>query len=175
MSEIIDKAIDVFEQQIQALYTNDFEKFKSYMSPHVRNELTLDIFQKAIDLYKHTPIGREAIDLKKSSLYNEGESAEIPDRHVKLILVGSGRTLCHIVEIKGEWLVDDIYWRVEDEENTEEDQENNQNDPSTEEEDFSISEKHQSFEDGSEISSEEEIDEEPLPDENNEEDESTDE
>ena len=120
MSEIIDKAIDVFEQQIQALYTNDFEKFQSFMTPHIRSELTIEIFQKAIDLYKRTPIGRDAIDLEKSLVYNEGEVVEIPDRHVKLVLIGSGRTLCHVVEMSGEWLIDDIYWRLDDIESFEE-------------------------------------------------------
>ena len=114
MSEFIDKAIDVFEQQIQALYTNDFEKFKSYMTKHIQSRLTFELFQRAIDLYKHTPIGREAIDLNQSLVYNEGEIVEIPERHVKLVLVGSGRTLCHVVESNDEWLIDDIYWRAEE-------------------------------------------------------------
>jgi hypothetical protein len=113
MSEI-DAAIDVFEKQIQALYTNDFEKFLSFMTPRIRNELTLDSFQKAIDLYKRTPIDREAVDIENSILFSEGESVEIPDRHVKLILKVSGRTLCHIVDMKGVWLIDDIYWQIED-------------------------------------------------------------
>ena len=114
MSAIIEAVIDVFEKQIQALYTNDFEKFLSFMTPRIQKELTIDIFQKAIDLYKRSPIDINAINRENSKLYNEGESEEIPDKHVKLVLVESGRTLCHVVEIKGMWLIDDIYWRTID-------------------------------------------------------------
>ncbi len=122
----IEAVIDVFEKQIQALYTNDFENFLSFMTPRIQKELSLDIFQKAIDLYKRTPIDINAIDHEKSKLYNEGESEEIPDKHVKLVLVGSGRTLCHVVYINGSWLIDEIYWRItdlEEEETTEDDEE----------------------------------------------------
>jgi len=112
----IEVVVDLFEKQIQALYTNDFEKFISFMTPRIQKELTIDIFQKAIDLYKRTPIGIEAIDQNKSRMYNEGESEEIPDKHVRLVLLGSGRTLCHVVNINGTWLIDDIYWRLTDSE-----------------------------------------------------------
>ena len=114
MSEIIDAAIDVFDKQIQALYTNDFEKFLSFMTPRIQKELTIEIFQSAIALYKRTPIDIDAIDQEKSKLFNEGESGEIPDKHVKLILIGSGRTLCNVVHMGGEWRIDDIYWRYGD-------------------------------------------------------------
>lgn len=110
----IEVVVDLFEKQIQALYTNDFEKFLSFMTQRIQKELTIDIFQKAIDLYKQTPIGINAIDLNNSKLYNEGESEEIPDKHVRLVLVGSGRTLCHVVNFNGTWLIDDIYWRLTD-------------------------------------------------------------
>ncbi|TFG20121.1 MAG: hypothetical protein EU530_04255 [Promethearchaeota archaeon] len=110
----IEAVIEVFEKQIQALYTNDFEKFLSFMTPRIQKELSLEIFQKAIDLYKRTPIDINAIDHNKSKLYNEGESEEILDKHVKLVLVGSGRTLCHVVYLNGTWLIDDRYWRITD-------------------------------------------------------------
>jgi hypothetical protein len=114
MSEFIDVAIDVFEKQIQALYTNDYEKFRSLMTPRIANELTFDLFQKAIELYKHRPIDVDAIDRDLSKFYPEGESDEILEKHVKLVLVGSSRTLCHVVELGGIWLIDDIYWRISD-------------------------------------------------------------
>ena len=114
----IEEVIDVFEKQIQALYTNDFETFLSFMTPRIQKELTIDIFQNAIDLYKHTPIDVDAIDMDKSRLYREGESEEIPDMHVKLILIGSGRVLCHVVYLGGLWLIDDIYWRYGDSEDS---------------------------------------------------------
>lgn len=112
MSGFIDAAIDVFEKQIQALYTNDFEKFISFMSPRIAKELTIESFQKAIELYKHRSIDIDAINRDLSKFYKEGESEEIPDKHVKLVLVGSGRTLCHVVQLEGMWLIDDIYWRI---------------------------------------------------------------
>lgn len=110
----IETVIDVFEKQIQALYTNDFEKFLSFMSPRIKNELTIDIFQKAIYLFKRVPIDREAVDIYNSRLFNDGESEEIPDKHVRLVLTGSGRTLCHVVNLNGIWLIDDIYWRIDE-------------------------------------------------------------
>ena len=58
----IEVVVDLFEKQIQALYTNDFEKFISFMTPRIQKELTIDIFQKAINLYKQTPIDTDAID-----------------------------------------------------------------------------------------------------------------
>jgi len=115
----IEAVIDVFEKQIQALYTNDFDKFLSFMTPRIQKELTIDNFQKAIDLYKRTSIDINAIDHEKSKFYNEGESEEIPDKHVKLVLVHSGRTLCHVVNYDGTWLIDDIYWQLSDSEELE--------------------------------------------------------
>ncbi|MHA1110061.1 MAG: hypothetical protein ACTSRE_03110 [Promethearchaeota archaeon] len=116
----IEAVIDVFEKQIQALYTNDFVKFLSFMTPRIQKELTIDNFQKAIGLYKRTSIDINAIDHEKSKFYNEGESEEILDKHVKLVLVHSGRTLCHVVNYDGTWLIDDIYWRINDSEELEE-------------------------------------------------------
>jgi hypothetical protein len=180
MSEIIDEAIDVFEKQIQALYTNDFEKFMSFMTPRIRKQLTFETFQKAIDLYKHTPIGREAIDIQKTLVYREGEITEIPEQHVKLILVGTERTLCHVVKLKGEWLIDDIYWRIEDLESQESfEEEDSHEDDSSEEELTPISEEEKLVEESTEKENNEEnmeeSEDEPSTDENIEEEEALDE
>jgi hypothetical protein len=107
MSEI-SNAKNVFEKQIQALYTNDFESFLSLMTPRIQKELSLEMFQNAIELYKKVPIDGEAIDTEKSVFLYESEI--IPEPHVKLVLVGSGRTLCHLIKIDEQWRIDDIYW-----------------------------------------------------------------
>ncbi|MBN2155646.1 MAG: hypothetical protein JW776_06365 [Candidatus Lokiarchaeota archaeon] len=139
MSEIINAAIDVFEKQIQALYTNDYDTFFSLMTPRIQKELTIESFQKAIELFKRIPIDTDAIDQDLSKVLKEGESYEIPEKHVKLVLNKSGRTLCHLVQIDGEWLIDDIYWRITEEHDNQKEKIVLENDASDEEDEEELS------------------------------------
>lgn len=102
-NEILEEAIRIIEQQIEAIKEKDFDRFSSLMTPKIRDLLNDDVFEQAISLFQRVPLDLDAID--------KGNSKIVSDSEIKLKMV-NGRTLCNLIKLEDSWLVDDIYWKL---------------------------------------------------------------
>ena len=73
------------------------------MTPKIRDLLTNDVFESAINLFQRVPLDLDAID--------KGNSKIVSDSEIKLKMV-NGRTLCNLIKLEDSWFVDDIYWKL---------------------------------------------------------------
>ncbi|MCP4761504.1 MAG: hypothetical protein GY870_06965, partial [archaeon] len=102
-SILIETAMSSLATQIEALNDRDYDMFTMVFTEKTKEQVSYDLFEKALAQHEKIPLSLEMIDKESSIVVSPGD--------IKLKMT-NGRTLCNLVKVEFDWLIDDIFWKI---------------------------------------------------------------